>query len=277
MRAGCRRRRDRASALVSAAEGARVPVDQEVPAVRQLLPEARPDVSPYDAYRSDGPLLRCNMVMSLDGSVVDREGRSGGLGGAGDREVFRTLRALCDAVLVGAGTARAEGYGPHRLRADLAARRRADGRPAPAAVVVVSRSLRLDPDAALFTDARTPTVVLTCAAAPAERLAVLRRRGVVLSAGGEHVDLAAGVRRLRDELGFGQLLCEGGPALNAGLLDADLVDELCVTVAPRLLGAPGRPLVEPLGAARQLDLLALLTDDGELFARYGVRRRSEQP
>src|SRR5690606_39776719 len=135
-------------------------------------------------------------------------GARGGPGGPGALAVFAALRALAAGVLVGAGTVRAEGYGPHRLHPDLAARRRADGRTEPAAIVVVSRSLALDYDAPLFTEAQTPTVVLTCAAAPAERRAAATAAGRVVVAGDAEVDLVAGVAALRDELGLVSLVCE---------------------------------------------------------------------
>ena len=231
------------------------------------------DVDPYAAYRPedpDAPLLRLTMVASLDGSVTDRDGRSGGLGGEADLEVFRTLRALADVVLVGAGTARAEGYGPHRVRADLGERRRADGRPAPAAIAVVSASLDLDPEAALFREAETPTVLVTSEAAAARgRLAAFRAR--VVLAGGEQVDLADALRQLREQHGP-SILCEGGPTLNRALLDAALVDELCLTLAPQVVGVAGPPTVAPGGtSATPLALAAALEHGGELLLRDRAR------
>lgn len=241
--------------------------------MRQLLPEAQPHVEPYDAYRSDDPLapqLRLNFVASADGAATDERGVAGGLGGRGDREVFRALRALADAILVGAGTVRAEGYGPHRLPPALAARRRADGRFAPAPVVVVSRSLALEPSWPLFTEAVTPTVVLTCEDAPAARLGALEPVAVVLVAGRASVDLGDGLRRLRRELGLVRLLCEGGPTLATGLLAAGLVDELCLTVAPALLGGAGPRIVRGLRRRVPLELVAAFCEDDELYLRYRI-------
>src|SRR5690554_3365426 len=112
-----------------------------------LWPAARTDAEPYDFYRRPDPRtpwLRVNMISSLDGEITDSEGRAGGLAGPGDRAAFRAQRAQADAILVGAGTARTEGYGPHRLHPSVAARRRADGWTGPAAIVVVSLTLDLD-------------------------------------------------------------------------------------------------------------------------------------
>lgn len=241
--------------------------------MRRLLPPPVEEVVAYDAYRPadpHAPLLRLDMVTSVDGAITRADGRSGGLGGPGDLAVFTALRALADGVVVGAGTARTEGYGPHRVRPELAARRRADGRDAPAAIVVVSRSLELDYDAPLFTAAHTPTVVLTCAAAPADRREAAGRAGRVVVAGDDAVDLTAGIAALRDELGLASLVCEGGPALNAALLDAGLVDELCVTVAPSLVAGGVSGLAGDHARDHDLDLRQVCEQDGELYLRYRV-------
>lgn len=242
--------------------------------MRQLLPEAVDPVDPWDVYRPadrGAPLLRVNMVTSLDGSVVDAQGRSGGLGGSGDWEVFRTLRAQADAIVVGAGTARDEGYGPHRVPAHLRQRRRGLlGAEDPAPIVLVSRSLAVDPDSALFADAQVPTTVLTCAASDPERRRTLAAVGEVLVAGEEDVDLAAGLALVRERHGP-IVLAEGGPTLNARLLDAGLADALCVTVAPQLVGGQGPRLAGPVTGPLPLGLASACADEtGELFLSYDV-------
>lgn len=236
------------------------------------MPDRVEDVDCYEAYRpaATGPFVRLNMVMSADGAVTDPAGRTGGLGGAGDREVFRVLRAHADAIVVGAGTARIEGYGPHRLRPDLAEHRAADGRAEPAAIIVVSRSLRLDLTSPLFAEAATPTIVLTSAAAdPALRSATERAARVVV-AGGDDVDLRAGLAAVRKRFGYTSLLSEGGPTLNAPMLSAGLVDELCLTLGPVLVGGGGPRFVPGLPSPLDLTLTAVLEDAGELFLRYAL-------
>ncbi|MFO8075663.1 MAG: dihydrofolate reductase family protein [Actinomycetota bacterium] len=248
--------------------------------MRQLWPQVVDDLAPYDAYRLEdagAPHLRLNMVQALDGRATDAAGVSGGLGGDGDFAVFVALRALADGILVGAGTARIEDYGPHRVRPSLAIRRRADGRTEPAPVVVVTRSAALDPAARLFAEARTPTVVLTCAAAPPERRRALSAVADVVVAGEDAVDLAEGLRRLREERGLAHLLCEGGPSLNADLLSAGLVDEVCVTIAPQLAAGHGPGIVEGLPGRVDLTLGRLLTDGEELLASYRVGRTGQAP
>jgi riboflavin-specific deaminase-like protein len=242
--------------------------------IRQLLPKPAEGVDAYQAYRPADPharLVRINMVTSADGCVLDADGRSGSIGADGDREIFRCLRALADAIVVGAGTARADGYGPHRLPARLAAARTADGRPAPAPIVVVSASADLDSRSRLFTEASTPTVVVTCAAAPAAHKTAARQAGRLLVAGEASVPPQELVRLLREELGLEHLLVEGGPSLNAGLLDAGLVDELCVTVAPALLGGRDTGLAGALAQRQRLELTSIHESGGEIFARYAIR------
>jgi riboflavin-specific deaminase-like protein len=246
--------------------------------MRQLLPFPADNVVPYDVYRPDegrGRLLRLNMVASVDGNATDREGVTATLGGEGDQELFRTLRALAHGVLVGAGTVRVEGYGPHRLRADLAERRRRDGRPDPASIIVVSRSLDLDPGAAIFTEARTPTIVVTCGAAPAERRSTLATSARIIVAGDETVDFAVAFDELADRYGIMHVLCEGGPTLNRALLNARLVDELCLTITPQMTGRPALSIVRPPAPVAQLELRGLCEQDGELYARYQVQVRAD--
>ncbi|WP_370326987.1 dihydrofolate reductase family protein [Euzebya sp.] len=241
--------------------------------MRQLLPSARDAVDAYDAYRPDdprAPLVRVNMVTSVDGHVTDADGLSGGLGGDGDSQAFSAMRHLCDAVVAGAGTVRAEGYGPMRVREGWGARRRRDGREDPAPIVVVTASVDLDVGSPLFTEAVAPTIVLAPEDAPADRVAGVRDAGgVVVGAGSGRVDLPLGLARLRDEHGLAHLLVEGGPSLNADLLAAGLVDELCITLAPTLAGGTDpRRVVDGLGVPLPLRLSRLLEHDGELLATY---------
>ncbi|GAA0799986.1 pyrimidine reductase family protein [Spirilliplanes yamanashiensis] len=215
--------------------------------------------------RAAGPWLRVNFVTSLDGAVT-LDGYSEGLSSPGDKRVFHALRGLADAVLVAAGTVRHEGYGPlgtspaqQELRAEL-------GLPPYPTMVVVSRSLDLDPRASVFAGAPVRPVVLTCAAAPDRP--DLAAAADVVAFGDQEVDLRAALAALHAR-GLAQVLCEGGPALLGALTAADLVDELCLTVAPLLAGAgPGRITAGPPSAPRPLPLRHILAADGQLMLRY---------
>jgi riboflavin biosynthesis pyrimidine reductase len=240
--------------------------------VRRLLPEPAAELDDdavVEAYRLPaGRSLRVNFVASLDGAVTV-EGRSGGLGSPGDRRVFRTLRALADAVLVGHGTAAAERYRPVAADSAVGRLRSALGRPVSAPVVVVSRRASLAPGDRL---AVPSTILVTCAAADAGRRTALAAAGVdVLVCGEDDVDLPAALDALADR-GLEQALCEGGPALLSAALAAGVVDELDLTIAPALVGSPDRLLPGPLGDVVRPRLLQVLQEAGVLFTRYAVDR-----
>ncbi|WP_433391898.1 pyrimidine reductase family protein [Micromonospora sp. KLBMP9576] len=216
--------------------------------------------------RPDRPGLRMNFVTSLDGAV-SVDGYSAGLSGQPDKRVFGLLRMLCDALVVAAGTLRHEGYGAVRLDARRRAWRREHGLPEFPTLVVVSGSLDLDPAQAAFADAPVRPVVLTRADAPAP--AGLAEVAEVVRCGTGRVDLTAGLAELRRR-GLAHLLCEGGPQLFGTLAAADLVDELCLTVAPLLAGAgPGRIVAGEPSPPRRLPLRHVLAaGDGTLLLRY---------
>lgn len=247
--------------------------------VRQLLP-ALADVDPVEAYLAaarpapDGrPWVTLSMVSSLDGGTAVG-GRSGPLGGAPDREVFRAVRAIADVVLVAAGTVRVEDYGPVRLSPDARAARFAAGRsPEPARLAVVSASLDLDLGRAAEGPVRP--LVLTVDDADPDRRAACEAHAEVRTHGPGRVDLGLALAGLRAD-GADVVVCEGGPSLNAALVAADLVDEWCVTVAPAVVGGDSLRVVagapELGGGGQALTLVSLLEADGVLIGRW-LRRR----
>ncbi len=215
--------------------------------------------------RRDRPVLRVNFIASADGAV-SVDGLSGGLQGPGDKEVFDTLRTVCDALIVAAGTIRAEGYDALRPTAPARAWRVAHGLPEFPLMVIVSGSLDLDPEQLVFADAPIRPIVLTHHGAPAG--APVRGVAEVVALGADRVDLAAGVRLLHRR-GATQLLCEGGPGLLGAMIAADLVDELCLTVAPLLAGGTaGRIAHGPPAPPRRMSLRHALTREDMLFLRY---------
>src|SRR4051812_32533780 len=243
--------------------------------MRRLLPGAggeAPALSAdelVEAYRlPPGRALRVNFIASLDGAVAV-DGRSGGLGTAGDRQVFTVLRALADVVLVGHGTAAAEGYRPVAADSPVGRLRTELGRPATAPVAVVSRRASLAPGDRL---AVPPTILVTCAAADPARRSALAAAGVdVLVCGEDDVDLPEALDALADR-GLQQVTCEGGPALFRAALAAGVVDELDLSLAPALVGGETRLLGERLPEAARPRLRQVLEEDGVLFTRYALTR-----
>jgi riboflavin biosynthesis pyrimidine reductase len=240
--------------------------------MRRLLPDPAEldDAGLVEAYRMpEGRHLRANFVVALDGAVTIN-GRSDALGSPGDRRIFGVLRALADAVVVGHGTAAAEGYRPMTADSPVGGLRASLGRPPTAPIVVVSRRASLVPDSGLVTGAVSPTVLVTCAASdPARRSALDAAGAVVLVCGDDDVDLGLAVDRLADR-GLEQLLCEGGPTLLHAALIAGVVDELDLSISPALVGGATRLLPEALPTATRVQLRQLLEEDGLLFSRYGV-------
>jgi riboflavin biosynthesis pyrimidine reductase len=209
--------------------------------------------------RRPEPVLRVNFIASADGAVTV-DGLSGGLHGPGDKEIFDSLRMVCDALIVAAGTVRAEGYDALRLTPAARAWRRSRGLAEFPLMVIVSRSLDLDPDQLVFADAPVPPIVVTTTAgAPdfpggAETLRV--------------AGLPAMVRALHDR-GAHQLLCEGGPSLFGAMIADDLVDELCLSVSPLLVGGgPGRIATGAPTTPRRMSLRHVLTKEDMIFLRY---------
>lgn len=233
--------------------------------VRQLFPRPLDVVDPMTAYSrnssGDGPAhgerprVIANMVASIDGAATAR-GRSGPLSTPGDRRIFHGLREMVDVILVGAGTIRAEGYGP------------AKGNGVP--IAVVSRSLELDWTSPLFGDAGTRPSIITCGSADEGLVQRASEVANVLVVGEERVDLVRALHALRRQ-GVERVLCEGGPTLLGQLVQLDLVDELCLTVSPMIVGDQGPRILSGMSPRRRdLELVAVLEEEGCLFLRYRI-------
>jgi len=227
------------------------------PAVRRLHPTPAQPITIAEAYSTERPRpgsrpwIGLCMVTSLDGSV-SIDGTSGGLGNANDLDVLLTLRRLSDMVLVGAGTARGEGYGPPRTPGKR--------------IGVVTNSGRVDLGTALFSSGAGFLI--------APESAEIEGDVQVLRAGSSMVDLAEAVRRLDEVLpSVRYVQAEGGPRLNTALLADDLIDELDLSISPRMVGGHG-PRLTGGGPEfdRRFELAHLLADDdGFVFSRW-VRR-----
>jgi riboflavin-specific deaminase-like protein len=221
----------------------------------------------------DRPYVVLNMVETLDGRIAI-DGRSGGIGNEADRELFHGLRTQADAVMVGAGTVRTERYGRMVKSDELRARRVNDGLAPDPIACVVSARLNLPADLPLLQDPASHVVVLTGSDddPPDVPARVECLRGSMLPEGG--LELAPLVRRLRSDYGVRSVLCEGGPALNHGLLHEGLVDELFLALSPKLAGGEALTVVtgDPLRPTIELDPVWVLESEGHLFVRYRVRR-----
>jgi riboflavin-specific deaminase-like protein len=245
--------------------------------VRRLIPEPAGDVDDAEleliyAYPTglDAPWVQVNFATSADGAAAV-DGVSRGLSSPADKRVFALGRDLADVVLVGAGTALAEGYRGIK-RTEVRAERRARlGLSEVPPIAVVTRSGSIGADSPLITDTLVPTIVLTCEAAPEDARAELVDAGAdVVLAGETTVDLAEAMRALADR-GLLRVSCEGGPQLFGELISAGLVDQLCLTVAPLLAGGDAARIAHAMLRPPQphrLQLGSVLTEDGSLMLRY---------
>jgi riboflavin-specific deaminase-like protein len=210
------------------------------------------------------PYVVLNFATTLDGRAAI-SGRSGPIGSDTDTEMLQRLRTHVDAVMIGAGTMRAERYG--RIVSDPALRayRERIGFAHDPLAVIVSNRLELPWDASLFTDGGGRVVIFTASAdAPPET-----ETPVTVVRHPDGVELDRALRWLRRERGIESLLCEGGPTLHGRLREGGLADELFLTIAPKIAGGEGPRVLE--GALPDVDLVELawlLESDDELFARY---------
>lgn len=244
--------------------------------MRRLLPDPG-ETTPAEQYsgleladhaHADRPYLVTNFALTLDGRATI-EGRSGPIGSATDTEVLHRLRTQVDAVMIGAGTLRTERYGRVVPDPELRGHReRGEGLAHDPLAVIISNSLDLPWDAGLFKSGWGRVLIFTGSDVEvpdtATPVRVERHEG--------RVDLPRAMATLRAERGVRAVLCEGGPHLHAELAGQGLVDEMFVTLAPKLALNEGPGLLEN-GFERPIDLelVWLLDQDGELFARYRVR------
>jgi riboflavin-specific deaminase-like protein len=258
---------------------------QEAPVMlRRLLPAGEPataqeiaDQLELEAARhppATRPHVMLNMISTADGRATIG-GRSGPIGNRADRELFHALRTVVDAVMAGAGTVRTERYGrlvreegPRRLR-------RERGRSEEPLACIVSGRLALPADLPLLADPRARVAIIT--ASPASVTGAAARVEYVRAERHGTVDLRRALAELHERFAVRSLLCEGGPHLNSHLLAAGLVDELLLTLSPKLAGgdpSSGESLRIVAGPAFdapiELELVGVLESGSQLFLRYGV-------
>jgi riboflavin-specific deaminase-like protein len=245
--------------------------------VRQVVDALEYPDRPQDrsATGKPRPHVILNMTSTLDGRA-SIAGRSGAISDPADRELFHGLRSVVDAVMAGAGTVRVERYG--QIIAGEASRRlrRERGLGEQPLACIVSGRLSLPPDTPLLGEPDAHVVILTASAASLPESAA--RVEYVRTSHEGRLDLARALVELSERFGVRTLLCEGGPHLNSQLLSAGLVDELFLSLAPKLAG-DGQGGGEALrilagvefGHPVELELLGALESGSRLFLRYGVR------
>jgi riboflavin biosynthesis pyrimidine reductase len=211
-------------------------------------------------WPESGSWWRAVMVMAPDGAIHGKDGRSGSISGPADRAVLFGIRALADAVLIGAQTFRAERYRPMVAKPEHATARAQAGLAEAPRLVMVSGSLDLPWDEDAFDQSAFTPIVVTRSGHDPELLAKARNRCELLESPGERIDLPW-MRHQLAERGLHRVACEGGAVLLRSLEEAGLMDEWDVTLSHRLPG-------------RDLHLVNSRTQDGFVFARFTREEQS---
>ena len=244
--------------------------------LRRLYPEAASTTVPEaisglglgELAPAGRPYLVVNFVSSADGKAAF-QGRSGPLGNEADKAIFHRLRTQVDAVLVGSGTLRAERYGRMVRDPELRAAREAEGLAADPLACVVTRTLNVPLDIPVFQEPDQPSVIFTSSQEPLEDAGP----GVeVERVPAEELTMTTVLERLRSGREVRSVLCEGGPTVFSVLLAEGLVDELFLTLAPKVAGGGEPTIVDgmPLSELVELELVWTLESEGALFQRYKV-------
>lgn len=232
-----------------------------------LLPES---VDELDHYYGEAPIgVRANMITTLDGAAAF-DGRTKAVSDPADQVLLTHLRMYADVVMVGSATVAAEGYGPVKLSDELRQRRVAAGHSALPRLAVVTARGALSPDLRIFTGDSRPVIVTT--ERTAHERTDLAELADVVTAGADEIEAPRIIDGLRS-VGLERVLCEGGPYLLSTLVGADLVDDMCLTVAPYLTGAqPTTPQrASGMPAPTRLELQHVLQRNGLLYLRYARR------
>ncbi|MGZ4598906.1 MAG: pyrimidine reductase family protein [Oryzihumus sp.] len=237
----------------------------------RLSPEALAELYEYPRSATRGvPWVRANFVTTLDGAATGSDGRSGSINTGADREVFGLLRALADVVLVGAGTARIEGYRPIAARAQWQDVRGRSGRADPPVLAVASRSAQLPPLLRERPEGAGEVILLTCERAPEEAVEAARAAlgaDNVIVRGGDGVDLDAAIKELAAR-GLTRILCEGGPQLMHDLVSAGHLDELCLTIAPTIVAGDHTRITAGPSIVEHLVPRVLIESEGTVLGRW---------
>ncbi|WP_156744565.1 pyrimidine reductase family protein [Mycobacterium sp. E740] len=215
--------------------------------------------------------VRGNMIASIDGGAT-ASGKTAALGGAGDRSAFMQMRCAADVIVVGATTVRTENYSGAQVPVAQRRARQARGHAEVPPIAVVTRSGNLDPTARFFTRTEVPPLILTCTTSAEEtrrRFGALAEVIDVSASRPAEVDWPTALRALA-ERNLLRVLTEGGPLILSQLIEHDLLDELCLTVAPFLVSGQGPRISTGLGEVltRMRPAHVLTDDDGYLYTRY---------
>ncbi len=224
------------------------------------------------------PFVFLNMASTVDGKITSSRREFPQYPSKHDRHHMDELRSRADALMVGAGTLRADDPALH-IRSESARRSRGEaGKSEGLPTVIVLGHGTLPPNAKVFhRNDGARVIVATLNGRSTELRSQLPATIEFQELGRDSVDLAELLRRLEQE-GVQSLLLEGGGELNACMFEQSLVDEINLTLCPCLLGGRDAPtFVEgagwPMKDRQALSLLSCEERKGEIFLRYRVKHR----
>lgn len=214
------------------------------------------------------PWLMINMIASLDGGT-SIDGVSGPLGGPSDKDVFSCIRTFPDIILVGSATAVAESYSSPPASVSSRASRLTNGAWPTARIALVSASLTFPLDLPMFMRPDQRPLVITTDTADPHKLATVGEKADVIQAGTDVVDFVQALKKL-GELGARVILSEGGSNINGQLIEANLVNEILLTVAPLAVAGNSQRIATGIAnsGSTDFDLQQVLTDGHYLFLKY---------
>jgi riboflavin biosynthesis pyrimidine reductase len=234
----------------------------------EMDPQALARAYAYPQLSEEQIWVRANFISTLDGAAAGDDGRSGSINTGADRDIFGLLRALSDLILVGAGTARTEGYRRATIRAPWLDLR--EGRPANPTIAVVSGSGGVPPGLSQARENSGEIVLITCQGAGDEAIDLAQRtlgEDHVIVKGDVSVDLAAAIGELAVR-GLRRVLCEGGPHLMRDLTASGHLDELCLTIAPTLVAGDHPRITAGDAVTANLVPRLLIESQGTLLGRW---------
>lgn len=223
------------------------------------------------------PFVTVNFAVTADGRISTRNGTPADFSSKRDKQRLVEIRATCDAILASPKTIAADQMTMGIPDEALRAKRIAEGKPAYPVRVLLTNRGRIDPSLRIFTKTFSPILIFSTPQMPRATRAALADKAVLYLHDYDHVNLAAMLQTLHIEHGVQRVVCEGGAQVFRSLLNADLVDELHVTICPRIFGGTKAPTLtglagEYLPRSVRLELRDSEVVDAECFLRYGVIR-----
>jgi riboflavin biosynthesis pyrimidine reductase len=225
------------------------------------------DLGELYPWPADRRWVRGMMVTTLDGAARGADDASGSISSTADKVIFNETRRLADALLIGANTMRIERYRPLKAKPEHQAERVGAGLRSAPVVVMVSGSLDLPWDEAIFHESEFTPIIITSETATAEALAQARQYCEVVVLPGMEVDVLAVLDVLTDR-GWNRIVCEGGPNLLAELAAQNVLDEADISISPLIVGGGQIVTGEGFESPDRYRLKHIIEDDGFLFNRY---------